>query len=285
MDIQKIKALLSAIRLGSLSAAAEEFSYTPSAMSHMADSLEAEIGVKIIERTRQGVKLTDEGTELLPKLEALTRGERSLLDAAEKIRKDAKSELRIGTYSSISTFLLPEFLMSFRKEHPNIRVSITVSDYLRGWIDDGRCDAVLADEGALGEYEKIPIMEDRYVAVVPETIALFGRTVEREQLYSYPYVSTNETALKSYFDEARFQGVTRLDSPDNLSVISMVREGIGISVLPTLAVKAHGKGVRVLKLVPKISRRLALAVRSDSEVALDFAKFARNTYSKKDKAT
>ena len=61
METQKIKAILLAAEKKSLSAAAEELSYTPSAMSHMADALEEELGVKILERTRMGVELSEAG--------------------------------------------------------------------------------------------------------------------------------------------------------------------------------------------------------------------------------
>ncbi len=55
MDIQKIKVILSAIEHKSLSRAAEEISYTPSAMSHIADAIERELGVKILQRTPLGM--------------------------------------------------------------------------------------------------------------------------------------------------------------------------------------------------------------------------------------
>ena len=61
MDTFKIKAVLAAVRLGSLSKAAAEFSYTPSAFSHMLAGFEAQLGVPILERCSTGVRLTEQG--------------------------------------------------------------------------------------------------------------------------------------------------------------------------------------------------------------------------------
>ena len=70
MDTTRIKAILLAAKYKNLSRAAEEFSYTPSALSHMADALEAELGVKLLLRTRAGVSLTEAGEQLKEKMEA-----------------------------------------------------------------------------------------------------------------------------------------------------------------------------------------------------------------------
>ncbi len=83
MDTTKIKAILSAIKYKSLSKAAEEFSYTPSAFSHMADSLEDELGIKILTRTPQGIKLNKDGETLYSKLKALVKAEEELKDLAK----------------------------------------------------------------------------------------------------------------------------------------------------------------------------------------------------------
>ena len=71
MDTLKIKTILSAVENKSFSKTAEELSYTPSALSHMADSLEQELGVKLLKRTPKGVELTENGEKLKDKLQAV----------------------------------------------------------------------------------------------------------------------------------------------------------------------------------------------------------------------
>ena len=103
MDIGKLEIFLDSIKTGSFSQTAEKFSYTPSALSHIADSVEQELGVKIIERNYKGIKLTSEGQTILPYIEALINSSKQVYSVAKQIGTK-KSELVIGSYSSISKF-------------------------------------------------------------------------------------------------------------------------------------------------------------------------------------
>ena len=281
METQKIRAILLAAEKKSLSAAADEFSYTPSAMSHMADALEEELGVKILERTHMGVELSEAGKKLKEKLASVIAAENELKIAAAEINKHTECELRIAAYSSISTYLLPEILQAFKQKHPEIKVSISVDDYLRGLLQKGAADVVFGDAHILGDNEKIMLMEDNYVALLPEGNFAKRRSINREELYDFTFIQTNESFLKEYFDENRFPEIVHLVSIDNGSVISMVKKKLGVAVLPSLSIKNGTKGVKVLKLVPKVSRNLGLAYRSGSPAVEKFIDFIKNDYLKK----
>ena len=109
METMKIKAILSAAKYKSLSRAAEDFSYTPSALSHMADSLEEELGVKLLLRTRTGVSLTEEGMLLAEKMDAVLRAENELIAAASEIG---------GEHFNLSFALHREAIQERESEHP-----------------------------------------------------------------------------------------------------------------------------------------------------------------------
>ncbi|MBQ8685613.1 MAG: LysR family transcriptional regulator [Clostridia bacterium] len=273
MDTLKIRALLSAVKHKSLSKAAEEISYTPSALSHMADSLEAELGVRLLKRTPLGVEWTEDGLSLYESLVAVIKAEKELFNAAEKLSSQKERELRIGTYSSISQYVLPEILKSFKKAHPSVQVSIRVGNDLHTWLEEGFADVVFADLGAVGQNEWVPIMTDPFVAIVPHGSFSGQKSVEREELYEYPYISTNESALRKYFDESRFKEIIRFDSVDDMSAISMVNEGIGVTVLPSLVFQKQYKGVRALKLKPEIARELGFSYKKNAVRSLGATKF------------
>ncbi len=256
MDTFKIKAILMAINKKSLAKAAEELSYTPSALSHMADSLEEELGVRILNRTPSGIELTDEGRMLQGELEAVVAAEKSLMSAAKRIARSEKRELRIGTYSSIAGHILPDALHAFGKMHPNVKISIDVGDRLRDWLTDGRADVLLTDTAASADCICIPMLEDPYVAVVPEHLFPHRKVINAEELYRFSYIETNESRISKCFELDRFASVIRLNSADDTSVLAMVKEGLGVSVLPRLTMKGKYPGVRALKLSPEISRTL-----------------------------
>lgn len=276
----KIKAILSAAKYKSLSRAAQDFSYTPSALSHMADALEEELGVKLLCRTRTGVYLTEEGKLLEERLNAVLRAEEKLILAASEIGEKQSNELRIATYSSISNYLLPPIIKDFKKVFPDARVSITVSDSLRGWLENDSADVIFGDLNAIEENEHYIIMEDRYVAVLSDGMFEGRRSVSREDLYPYPFISTNESALHTYFDESRFAEILRFDSVDDTSVLSLVKEGVGVAVLPSLAAHKHVKGVRTATLTPKFSRAIGFAYRKKTPIVERFVRFMRENYMK-----
>ena len=275
METSRIRGLLLAAKYQSLSRAAEEFSYTPSALSHIADALEEELGVKLLSRTRAGVSLTEEGTLLKEKMEAVLRAEEELRAAAAALGEKNSSILRIAAYSSISTYLLPQIVKRFKKENPDVRVSISVVDSLRGWLENDAVDVVFGDLSAIGENEHVVIMEDPYVAVLPEETLAGRRSVRREDLYPFPYISTNEGVLHRYFDEDRFAEILCVDSADDAAVLSLVKEGIGVAVLTSLATRKHVKGVRTVALSPKISRSIGFAYRMKNPATERFLTFMK----------
>ena len=275
METSRIRGLLLAAKYQSLSRAAEEFSYTPSALSHIADALEEELGVKLLSRTRAGVSLTEEGTLLKEKMEAVLRAEEELRAAAAALGEKNSSILRIAAYSSISTYLLPQIVKRFKKENPDVRVSISVVDSLRGWLENDAVDIVFGDLSAIGENEHVVIMEDPYVAVLPEGTLAGRRSVRREDLYPFPYISTNEGVLHRYFDEDRFAEILFVDSADDAAVLSLVKEGIGVAVLTSLATRKHVKGVRTVALSPKISRSIGFAYRMKNPATERFLTFMK----------
>lgn len=275
METMRIRAILAAAKYKSLSRAAEDFSYTPSALSHMADALEDELGVKLLARTRTGVSLTEEGELLKEKMDAVLLAEQELCAAASAYRGGERKKLRIGSYSSIANYLLPVIVKRFKKENPEISVSISVGNVLRGWLENDVADVIFGDLKAISENEHHLIMEDRYVAILGEGMLAGQRVVNREELYQYPYISTNESTLRQYFDEDRFAEILQFDSVDDTSVLSLVKEGVGVAVLSSLAARKVMRGVRTAKLNPPISRSIGFAYRKKTPETERFIEFMK----------
>ncbi len=282
METNKIKAILSAVKYGSLSKAAEELLYTPSALSHMADSLEKELEVKLLTRTHFGVELTNEGNILYEKLCAVIKSEEELYSALKALKKGKNCELKIGSYSSISTKLLPEIITDFKKKNPDIRVSIVVEDNLKKLLEQGDVDVVFGDDTVLGGTDSVIIMNDPFVAVTPENLFQRRKSVRIEELYSYPYISTNEDLLLAHFDESKFSDVIKIESADLGAVLSMVARGMGIAVLPSLAADEKKRGFKTLKLSPDISRKIGFAHNKGSYAVEKFVEYLKEKYKGKE---
>ena len=85
INLNLYKVFYDVAKYGSFSKAAEELSYTPSAMSHIADSVECELGIKLLNRNFNGVELNENGTFLLPYIKALINAEDELLKQSKKL--------------------------------------------------------------------------------------------------------------------------------------------------------------------------------------------------------
>lgn len=162
METQKIKAILSAAKHKSLSKAAGEVSYTPSAMSHIADAVERELGVKILQRTPLGVTLTKEGEALYDRMVALVEAEQVLAEAARAVAAGQLYHLRIGIGAGISQMLLFEIMDAFHAAHPEVRVSMVAEDDVRGAFAGGEADVIFAEECVSEAFEWICVGEDPY---------------------------------------------------------------------------------------------------------------------------
>ncbi len=257
MDTQKVKLFLLVEKNKSFSAVANEFQYTPSAISHMADALEAELGVKLFHRTNKGVHLTDDGREMYDKFLAMASAEEALLEKATAMAVQRKHVLRIGTYSSIALYFLPGILQNFKKKFPTVKTTITVEDDMQDWLKKGVVDVILADH-LMANNQWHPLLEDEYVAVVPESEFADQSEVHVKDLYEYTLIKAREVLLDNYLDYSKFRDIIDVKSIEDNTLIFMVKEKLGVTILPGLSIHALPKGVKALKLTPELKRTIGV---------------------------
>ena len=101
MDDGKLRALLTAVECGSFSKAAAQLGYTQSAMTHLVNKLEAEVGCTLLERDSQGIRLTGAGKHLLPYIQNVVCACDTLLQEAAEQNDPRTRTLRIGCFASM----------------------------------------------------------------------------------------------------------------------------------------------------------------------------------------
>jgi len=257
MDSIKVRLFLLVEKYKSFSAVADEFSYTPSAISHMADSLEEEMGITLFDRTNKGVTLTEEGKILYDKFLSLATLEEELIKAAENLKEKNRHTLRIGSYSSIALHFLPEILQSVKTEFPNVKPVIMVDDYMHDWIEKDMADVILADQLIKSDMWQ-PLWEDEYVAVVPSDDFASQETIDVDELYDHTFIKPVEENLVNYLDYNRFSDIIEVNSIENTSLIFMVREKLGLTIISGMSINTLPHGVKALKLTPAIKRTIGI---------------------------
>lgn len=142
MNILKYMAFIKNVEYGSFTKAAEVLNYSQSGISRMINDLEKEWKITLLERNRAGVKLTSDGSRLLPFAKSLCDEYQKLQMQIDDLHGVQSGLIRIGTFSSVATHWLPNIIKAFQKDYPGIDYELLLGDYteIEEWISKGRVD-------------------------------------------------------------------------------------------------------------------------------------------------
>ncbi len=280
MDDYKIRTLLAAIRTGSFRKAALEMNCTQSAVTQAMNSLENELGCKVLLRNHNGIRLTPAGEELLPLLMEADASLTRLSERARQVAGGASAPLRIGAFSSISNTWLPKVLQEYHALYPEVTFDIQVgTSTLTDWLLKGAIDLALGDPVRCRGFRWLPLMDDPYFAVLPESLAPEGNSISQEELATYPFVMAPMNALDSYLSVCPANQL-RVNCDDDSTLLSMVAQGIGVTAMPQLCLQRLPENVCVLPLTLPTKRVLGVALpNSPSKEAVRFARYLCRKFS------
>ncbi|MBR3586565.1 MAG: LysR family transcriptional regulator, partial [Oscillospiraceae bacterium] len=267
MDSKKVHALLLAIEKGSLTAAASELGYTQSGLTHMMNALEEELGLNLLVRSKNGVRLSPAGQALKPKMQAFLDSALSLEDDAAHLRQRSSSTLRLGAYSSVASSWLPAILASFRKVDPSTEVMIDVGGipdiYEKLKNDQLDCAIVSYQDTLCQGLYYTHLADDPLTAIVPETddhLGCFPVSEFANQEFLMPSDGFDMDILPLFSrDLGKDQPRIRYTNLSDSAIVSMVEHNLGISLLSELIMAGIHSSVKVLPLDPPVSRRLGIA--------------------------
>ncbi|QDR79480.1 LysR family transcriptional regulator [Sporomusa termitida] len=240
MNIQKYEAFLKTVEYQSLTKAAQKLGYTQSAISHMLNALEKEWGVTLLTRDRSGVCITSEGSQLLPLVQKVCHANRELMNEIGELHGLKSGVIRIGTFTSVSVHWLPHMIKTFQSEYPNIDFQLLHGDYteIENWIMEGRADCGFLRLPASTDLESIFLAQDRLLVILPEQHPLAGCDYfPITRLAAEPFIlleEGTENEITAIFEENHICPHVRFTARDDYAIISMVENGLGISILPEL---------------------------------------------------
>ena len=269
MDTKKLDALLLAVERGSLTAAAEEMGYTQSGLTNMMNSLESEMGLELLIRSKSGVRLTAAGEMLLPYMRSLSAESRALERAAGALLRHSDDTLRLGAYSSVARQWLPAVLAEYRKEYPSTDVPMDVGGipdiYEKLHSDSLDCAIVSYSENYCQGLRYIPLRDDPLVAILPgaykpsaQTFPVAGFTGSEFLMPSAGFEADITPVFGQSVDKVASR--VRYTNLDDAAIVSMVEHKLGVSILSELVVQDMHYNVRALPLDPPSSRHLGIAM-------------------------
>ncbi|HEE0337101.1 TPA: LysR family transcriptional regulator [Serratia marcescens] len=272
-SLKQLRVFVAVTRHGSFSRAGEAIGLTQSAVSHSVKELEAEVGVRLLDRTTREVVLTDAGLRLANRVERLLDELQAALLDARSFGVQRSGTVRVATSQTISAHLMPQCIAAGEREYPEIRImlrdqaqqqvlhSVRNAEVDFGIVVDPVQAVDLECEAVLHEPFLLLCRDDHPFAAQQEVrwSALNGcRLVLQDYASgSRPLI---DSALRQQGVEA--QVVQEIGHPATL--FPMVAEGIGISIFPALALPLpEGGRLRVRRLVPEINRALLLVRRKN----------------------
>jgi len=279
MNILKYLAFIKTVEYGSFTKASEALNYSQSAISRMIGDLEKEWGVVLLERCKGGVVLTGDGYSMLPHAKAVCAEYDRLTQKADELNGLRSGIIRIGTFSSVATHILPHVIKEFQKDYPGIDYELLLSDYteIEGWLADGRVDLAFLILPTRPEFETIFMMDDYLKVVLPEShpLAAYDR-VPIEKICDYPFMLLEKggrSEVKDFLDSRGISPKVHFTTLDDYVITSMVESGLGISILPELILKRMPYRVVAKDLDVPAFRKIAVALRSTRTSSLAAKKF------------
>lgn len=257
-------ALQKIIELGSFTKAAESLGYTQSSISQMIASLESELSIKLLTRSRYGVKLTIEGADLYPFIERSIYQYRSMLEKANEIKGLETGIIRVGTISSVTCHWMPQLINGFKKEYPNVQFLFHQGDYtlIPEWIASGQIDFGFINPNADTNLNTKTIKAGEMLAVLPKNHPLAKKkSISLSDLTDEPYILLEEghySEPMAAFETAGIIPNIQYTIHDDYAIMMMVEEGLGVSILAELILRRTNYDIICLPLNPPITRTLAV---------------------------
>ncbi|TXL65725.1 LysR family transcriptional regulator [Cerasibacillus terrae] len=279
MSLVKFDIFNKVVELGSLTKAGEELSLSQSAVSHAIASLESEWGFSILNRGRAGITLTSNGERVLRYVREILKWNNEMVQEIADINGLEIGTIRIGTFSSVSVQWLPEILKEFSNHYPSIDIELFEGDYdeIEEWIFNGEVDFGFLSIPTSYQFEVIPLKKDRMLCILSEDHPLakkskvsFGE-VEKEPLIRAKQGSDND--LRRILKENNVTPNVKFELEDDQAIFSMVQHGMGISILPEMALYRLPAKIRVLNLEQENYRTIGIAAKSFNNLAPATKKF------------
>ncbi len=257
-------ALQKIIELGSFTKAAESLGYTQSSISQMIASLESELSIKLLTRSRYGVKLTIEGADLYPFIERSIYQYRSMLEKANEIKGLETGIIRVGTISSVTCHWMPQLINGFKKEYPNVQFLFHQGDYtlIPEWIASGQIDFGFINPNADTNLNTKTIKDGEMLAVLPKSHPLAKKkSISLADLSDEPYILLEEGHYSEPMAAFKTAGIIpniQYTIHDDYAIMMMVEEGLGVSILAELILRRTNYDIVCIPLTPPIIRTLAV---------------------------
>lgn len=271
LEFDRLRVLVAIARRGSMTGAAADLLYTTSAISQQVRRLEAEVGQPVLERHTRGVTLTDAGHAIVRHALSIENQLAALQSELDDIAGLRAGSLRLGTFPTVASSLLPVAVTRFRQEHPHVSLKVLSArlEQLLDHLERRRVEMTL-----LWDYDwsriDVPWLELTEIAQDPTAVVVSARhplakrsSVRMAELAGEDWVTRGGNhpvaeVLSRTAHAAGFEPSIAFEANDYQEAQAMVAVGLGVALAPGLALANLRDDVAVLSLGADAPRRRIL---------------------------
>ena len=266
-NIQKFQAFVTTVDLGSFTKAAEAMSCSQSGISRMISDLEKEWGVTLLERGRSGIRLTPDGDRLLLEARALCDSYERMQEMVDEINGIHSGTIRIGCLSSVATHWLPKVLSNFSRDFPDIAYEVILGDYteIEEWVGSGRVDFGFTRIPTSRNLDFVYLARDPLYAVLPKDHPLAATDkIHIRDLCKEKFLLVEKSSVSDTGELLKLHGLhpeIRFKTWDDYTVLALVEDGYGVTILSKLILSRNPFDVAVRELDVPAYRDIGIVMR------------------------
>jgi DNA-binding transcriptional LysR family regulator len=285
LDVQRLRVFRAVVASGSVQAAADHLGYTPSAVSQQLSALQRETGLVLFEKAGRGIAPTPAAEVLAAESEELMGSLSRLGGVVDHLREGHTGSLTIGTFDSAAEFWLPHVARGLQRDFPDLVLELSLDELgSAGQREPARRDIEVATEAADAPtserpgYRRHVLTEEGYRAAMPHGHPLLATYDEQVPLAALADVAMIDNDFSHTGCSLIINGACRAAgftpryvarSDDHHTALAFVASGIGVTLLPALAVPEAMPGVESREVVnPTPRRRIVAYVRDSSALGL-----------------
>ena len=270
---------------GSFSEAAVALSFTQPAISQQIARLERQLGTRLLARDARGVTLTPAGEVLLRHAEAVLAQLRAAEAEVRSVAGVERPRLRVGAFPSAAASIMPPALAALRAAHPSADVGMRVVEAPQALdaLRTGELDVAMLLDSELTPLEvpvgveAVAVLDDPLLVALPYSHPLAGRASvaladlrdEEWMVCGIDGTCTDSNVVLRACDEAGFAPRIGFESDDYSAVQGMVASGMGVALIPSLALVAARDDIAIRPLRDATpARRVRAGVASERPSAL-----------------
>jgi len=286
MNIFQLETLIAIVEKGNFSNAALSLDVSQSAVSRAIAALEKELGVPLLLRGRFGARPSLAGERIMAYARKMVQLRKSI-DYEINLEKGLQGgRVRIASFRSAATHLLPPVIARFGEQFPQVGLEITEDDPpgVEQALREGQADIGLLPLPRSEEFDTWEIARDEYVVLLPKSIGHLPTQLTWQDLSSFSFILFNyaecTSAVRNHWAQwhqsLRVAYIVKEDS----TIVSMVAQGLGAAILPRLAAIPIPEDVQVKKLPVPLERVIGAAIWGNalhSPAVFTFLDALRNT--------